>query len=66
VETQEAPELISIAEAAKIANVSRVHVWRLVDSGEVEAVRVGKGHGPLRIPRHEFLLWLYGEPEEAA
>ena len=64
-ETQEAAELISVAEAARIANVSRVHMWRLVDRGEVEAVRVGKGHGPLRVDRNAFLEWLYG-PEEAA
>jgi excisionase family DNA binding protein len=66
VETQESPELISVAEAARIANVSRVHMWRLVDRGEVEAYRIGKDHGPLRIPRREFLTWLTGEPEEAA
>jgi excisionase family DNA binding protein len=65
-DTQERTELISIREAARIAGVSYQTVWRLVGRGEVEAVRVGNGHGPLRIPRHEFLTWLYGEPEQAA
>jgi excisionase family DNA binding protein len=58
------PELISIPEAARLASVSRVHVWRLVRGGEIPAVRVGEGHGPLRIPVDEFRAWLYGEPKE--
>ena len=65
-QTQEQMELISIREAARIASVSYQTIWRLIGRGEVEAVRVGKGHGPLRIPRHEFLAWLHGEPEDAA
>jgi excisionase family DNA binding protein len=65
-DTRERTELISVREAARIAGVSYQTVWRLVGRGEVEAVRVGNGHGPLRIPRREFLTWLYGEPEEAA
>jgi excisionase family DNA binding protein len=66
VETQESPELISIREAAQLANVSRPHMWRLVDRGEVPAVRIGEGHGPLRIERRAFLAWLYGQPKGAA
>jgi len=57
---------LSIPEAARLANVSRVHIWRLVRRGEIEAVRVGDGHGPLRIDRDRFLDWLTGEPERAA
>jgi excisionase family DNA binding protein len=62
-ETQEAPELVSIREAAQLAGVSYVHVWRLVKRGEIEAVRVGNQSGPLRIDRREFLAWLYGPPK---
>ena len=57
--------MISIPHAARIASVSRVHVWRLVRDGEIPAVRVGNDHGPLRIPVDEFRAWLYGDPEEA-
>ena len=63
-ETRE-PELLKISEAAHIAGVSRVHVWRLVRDGEIPAVRVGNDHGPLRIPREEFRQWLYGEGDAA-
>jgi excisionase family DNA binding protein len=65
-DTQERTELISVREAAQIAGVSYQTIWRLVGRGEVVAVRVGNDHGPLRIPRQEFMDWLYGEPEEAA
>ncbi len=61
-ETHE-PEFLKLSEAAKLANVSRVHVWRLVRDGEIEAVRVGEGHGPLRIPSQAFRAWLSGEGE---
>ncbi len=58
--------LISVREAAELANVSRVHVWRLIHRGEIEAVQVGDGHGPLRLDRERFMEWLHGEPFEAA
>jgi len=58
------PVFLSIPEAARLANVSRVHIWRLVRRGEIEAVRVGNdGTGPLRIDRDRFLEWLTGDPE---
>jgi excisionase family DNA binding protein len=65
-ETQEtaALVLISIREAAELASVSRVDIWRLIHRGEVDAVRVGEGHGPLRIDRAYFLAWLNREPEQ--
>jgi excisionase family DNA binding protein len=58
--TMETPVLISVREAAEIANVSRVHVWRLIQRGEIPAVRVGEGHGPIRVDREAFLTWLFG------
>jgi excisionase family DNA binding protein len=60
-----APTLISIRQAAELASVSRTHVWRLVQSGQVEAVRVGDD-GPIRIRCEQFLEWLYGESRGAA
>jgi excisionase family DNA binding protein len=65
-ELVEAPELIKVSEAAKLAGVSYPHIWRLIQRGEVEAVRVGNEHGPLRVDRQAFLEWLHGDPEEAA
>jgi excisionase family DNA binding protein len=65
-ETREAPELIKVAEAARLAGVSYVHIWRLIQSGEVEGIRVGNEHGPLRVDRQAFLEWLHGDPERAA
>jgi len=57
--------LLSVPEAARIANVSRVHMWRLVRGGVLPAIRVGPSGiaGPIRIPREAFLEWLYGEEE---
>ena len=54
-----APRLISIRQAAELAGVSKTHIWRLVQRGEVDAVRVGDD-GPIRIPAEIFLRWLYG------
>jgi excisionase family DNA binding protein len=65
-ESLEAPVLIKVSEAAKLAGVSYPHIWRLIQRGEVEAVRVGNGHGPLRVEREAFLEWLHGDPERAA
>jgi excisionase family DNA binding protein len=63
--TRSATSLISIREAAELANVSKTHVWRLIQRGEIEGLRVGEGHGPIRIPRESFLQWLYGGSRRA-
>jgi len=57
--------LLSVSEAARIAGVSRQHIWRQVRRGVVPAIRVGPSGiaGPIRIPREAFLEWLYGEEE---
>jgi len=62
-----APPLLTVAEAARLARVSRVHLWRLVQRGEVEAIRVGTSSGsPIRVPTTAFLRWLYDtQPPEA-
>ena len=61
--TQEQPAMVSVREAARLAGVSYATIWRLIQRGEVEAVRVGEDHGPLRINRERFLEWLHGEAE---
>jgi excisionase family DNA binding protein len=58
VDTREYAELISIREAARIANVSYQTVWRAVSRSEVPVYRVGEAAGPLRLRRDEFLAWL--------
>jgi excisionase family DNA binding protein len=60
-----APTLISVRQAAELASVSKTHVWRLIQRGEVEAVRVGE-NGPLRIDCERFMRWLYDGSEGAA
>jgi excisionase family DNA binding protein len=55
----EPQELLSCREAAALAHVSRVHVWRLVQRGEVEAIRVGE-NGPIRIKAEPFRRMLEG------
>lgn len=65
---QEAAEaqLISIREAAALAGVSYLTVWRATRRGDVPVYRIGNEIGPLRLDKHEFLEWIYGEPKEAA
>jgi excisionase family DNA binding protein len=62
-ETQET--LLTVPEAAREARVSKPHLCRLIHSGQVPAIRVGDGRGPLRVPADTFRAWLYG-PKEAA
>ena len=58
-----APSLMTVAEAAKLANVAVVTIYRRIHQGQIEAVRVGDGRGPIRVPREPFVRCLYGEPE---
>jgi excisionase family DNA binding protein len=53
-------ELISVAEAARLANVSYLTIWRRVRDGSLPALRVGQA-GVIRIRRDAFNEFLYGE-----
>ena len=55
------PKLLTVPEAAAEARVSRRHVYRLIESGQIRTVRVGNETGPLRIPAEAFQAWLYRE-----
>jgi excisionase family DNA binding protein len=59
-----ATSLMTVAEAAKLANVAPVTVYRRIHAGQIEAIRVGDGRGPIRIPREPFERWLFGDGDE--
>jgi len=60
-----AKTLISVQQADKLAAVSPAHIYRLIQRGEIEAIRVGSNpHAPLRISRHDFTRWLYEQEED--
>lgn len=44
-------EMISVAEAARLFGVSRMHVVRLIKKGEIKAIRVGRAYA---IDRNEL------------
>jgi excisionase family DNA binding protein len=58
-----ATDLMTVAEAAKLANVAPVTVYRRIHEGQIEAIRVGDGRGPIRVPREPFVRWLYGDSQ---
>lgn len=48
-------KLLTIAEIAKAARVSKMTIYRMVHSGELAAVRVGRGY---RVPEQHALTLL--------
>ncbi len=53
-----ATALLSVREAAQMMGVSRGSAYRLIERGELPAVRVG---GQLRVDRDELWEYIYGE-----
>jgi excisionase family DNA binding protein len=53
-DTTELPELMTIAEVAKLWRQRRETISRKVRSGEIRAVRLGDETAALRIPRDEI------------
>ena len=54
-------KFLTVAEVASVKRVSRMTVYRLVHSGEVPAVRVGRS---FRVPEravHEYLRTAYND-----
>ena len=47
-EQQSAPRFMTVTEVADIMRVSKMTVYRLIHSGEMPAIRVGKS---FRVPR---------------
>ena len=54
-----APVLYTVAETMAMLKVSRTTLWRLTDSGQLYALRVGKG---VRYPHEAVTAYLQGEP----
>ena len=54
--------LLTIAEVAARLRLTEKTVRRLVDNGELSALRVGHGRGVLRVDPTELYQWLYAVP----
>ena len=57
------PQLLTTAAAARVVSCDRATVWRAIQRGELEAVRLGK-RGDYRIPRDALEAWLQPTTEE--
>jgi excisionase family DNA binding protein len=64
--TPDAPELLTVAEAAVICHVSAPTIRRRIAEGELPAVQVGGPGKSVRIRRDVLEKWLYGPPKENA
>ena len=56
-------KFLTIAEVASVMRVSKMTVYRLVHSGELTAVRVGRS---FRVPEHAVHEYLRGAFQETA
>lgn len=52
---EEAPELLTVKEAARIARIGRNQMYALIKSGQVHAIQLGAAY---RIPKARFLKTL--------
>jgi excisionase family DNA binding protein len=59
------PQLLTVQEAAQLLRQSERSVRRKIHRGEIPALRLGEGTGPLRIPADALGAWLYRDPEDA-
>jgi excisionase family DNA binding protein len=50
--------LMTVPEAAARLRVSRATAYRLISRGELPALRLGNGSGPIRVPQSELEAWL--------
>lgn len=56
--TVETPRLLTPREVAARLRVGRMTVYRLINRGELPAVRLGTHQGPLRVDAAELREWL--------
>ncbi|MFN2555260.1 MAG: helix-turn-helix domain-containing protein [Nitriliruptorales bacterium] len=59
-------ELLTVAEVAGLLRVSTMTVYRLIRTGELPAVRVGRNYRVRRIDLDLYLQEKIVEPEQAA
>ena len=61
----ESPQkLLKVPEVAERLRVSVWSVYRLVEGGQLPAVRVGSGpRAPIRVSEAELEAWLFGQEE---
>jgi putative molybdopterin biosynthesis protein len=57
--TRDGEVLLTPADAARLAQVSRDTIYREIERGELRALHVGR---QLRIDPSDFRHWLEGEP----
>ena len=48
---QQAPRFVTVAEVADLMRVSKMTVYRMIHSGDIPAIRVGKS---FRVPQQAF------------
>jgi excisionase family DNA binding protein len=54
---------LTIPEVARLLRLSRDAVYRKIQAGDIPALRLNDGAGPLRVDADELEAWLYGEKE---
>lgn len=59
-------DLLTVAEVADMLRVSTMTVYRLIRTGELPAVRVGRSYRVKRADLDEYLEAQVVEPEQAA
>ncbi len=59
-------ELLTVAEIAGLLRVSTMTVYRLIRTGELPAVRVGRNYRVRRVDLDLYLQEKLVEPEQAA
>lgn len=64
-ETHGLPHLLTIRETALALRASRPTVYRKIARGDIPAVRLGDGAGPLRVPADDLARWLFREERKA-
>lgn len=62
----QAPKFLTVAEVAELARVSRMTVYRMVHSGDLPAVRVGKSYRVPQAAVEEMLTGGLDNPDASA
>ena len=62
----QAPKFLTVAEVAELARVSRMTVYRMVHSGDLPAVRVGKSYRVPQAAVEEMLTGGLDAPDASA